>query len=291
MKRLLREPLLHFLVLGALLFALYSWLNRESMLPSNKVLVDQPRVDALVRQFEQAWQRPPARAELQRLVDQWVRDEIIYREGLAAGMDRDDELVRRRVVQKMRFMAEGMAADVPDAAALQAWMRAHPARYQIAPTYSFRQAYFDPRQDRATLDRNVASALVALQRDPEADVGDATLLPKAMSNVGPGEVAGVFGRTFAEALTTLPAGRCSGPVESGIGTHIVCIDSRRPGRAATLVEARTQVERDLMEARTRQAAETFQAEVGRRYWVRMEADLERAVSPRSGITAPITEAP
>ena len=133
MRRLLAEPLLHFLFLGALLFVLYGWLNRDGLRPNDEVVVDQARVEALAARFERAWQRPPSRNELQGLVDNWIREEIIYREGLSEGMDRDDEVVRRRVVQKMSSLAEGMAADVPSEADLQRWLREHPDDYRVAP--------------------------------------------------------------------------------------------------------------------------------------------------------------
>ena len=247
MHRLLREPLLHFLILGALLFVLYGWLNRNALQSPDEVVVDQARVDALATQFERAWQRSPTRTELQGLIDHWVREEIIYREGVAAGMERDDEVVRRRVVQKMAFLTDGMASDVPGEADMHAWLREHADGYRIAPVYTLQQVYFDPARHGDGLDHVIAAAKSRLQRDPQARVGDATLLPVSLEQASADEVARIFGERFSEAMANLPVGRWSGPVVSGFGVHLVRIDARTPGRVPALAEVRQAVERDLLQ--------------------------------------------
>lgn len=275
MQRLLREPLLHFLILGALLFALYGWVNRDGLRSPEEVVVDQARVDALATQFQRVWQRTPTREELQGLIDSWVREEIIYREGVAAGMERGDEVVRRRVVQKMDFMTEGMAADVPKEAELQTWLRDHPDEYRIPARYTLLQVYFDPARHGERLDRDIAAALKALRQDPRAPVGDLTMLPATMADASSGDVARAFGQPFADALGELPLRRWSGPLVSGYGLHLVRIDARTPARTPTLAEVRKDVERDLLNARSRQAGEDFYDELRERYKVKIEADLDR----------------
>jgi predicted pyridoxine 5'-phosphate oxidase superfamily flavin-nucleotide-binding protein len=260
-----------------LLFALYGWLNRNLSLTPGEVVVDQSRVALLAAQFERTWQRQPARKELQGLVDDWVRDEIIYREGLAQGVDRNDEIVRRRVVQKMSFLVDGMAADVPTEADLQNWLREHPDDFLVAPSYTLRQVYFDPARHGDVLASVVESAMASLQRNPNAPVGDATLLPASMSEAEAGEVARTFGNDFANALAPLPDGRWAGPVPSGFGVHLVRIDARTPGRVPALAEVREAVERDLLHARSRKAAEVFYDSLRELYTVKMEADLDRPV--------------
>ncbi|WP_342315628.1 peptidylprolyl isomerase [Lysobacter sp. FW306-1B-D06B] len=276
MRRLLREPLLHFLILGALLFAIYGWLNRGLSLTRDEVRVDQSRVQLLVTQFERTWQRPPTREELQGLVDDWVRNEILYREGLAQGLDRNDEIVRRRVVQKVTSLTDGMAADVPSQTDLQAWLRDHRDDYRVAASYTFQQIYFDPARHGDALASVIESAAAALRRDPNAPVGDPTLLPAVMRQADTGEVARTFGTDFANALAPLPEGRWAGPVPSGFGLHLVRIQARTPGRVPALAEVREAVERDLLHARSRQAAEAYYDSLRKRYTVKMEADLDRA---------------
>ncbi len=276
MRRLLREPLFHFLVLGALLFVLYGWADRDAFQAPDEVVVDQARVDALATQFERVWQRQPNKAELQGLVDHWVREEIIFREGLSAGMERDDEVVRRRVVQKMSFLTDGMAADVPSEADLQAWLRDHADDYRVAPVYTLQQVYFDPARHGDGLDSAIAAATAALRRNPQARVGDPSMLPTTLNQTSADEVTRAFGQHFTDALVQLPDGRWSGPVVSGFGVHLVRIDMRTPGRVPALTEVRQAVERDLLNARSRQASEEFYQALRKRYTVKIEADLTRA---------------
>lgn len=276
MHRLLREPLLHFLILGALLFVLYGWLNRGALRAPDEVTVDQDRVEALVIQFERVWQRPPRRDELRGLVNNWVREEILYREGLTEGMDRDDAIVRRRVVQKMSYVIDGMATDVPSETDLQRWLREHPDDYRVAPNYTLRQVYFDPRRhgddDLASVSK---AAVAALERNPQASMGDATLLPATLRDADAEEVARIFGQGFAGALERLPDGRWTGPVASDFGMHLVRIDARAPGRTPALPEVRHAVQRDLLRERSQQASDAYYQALRGRYTVKMEVDLER----------------
>ena len=273
--RLVREPLLHFLLLGLLLFAIYGALHGGAPRSSHEVLVDQARVAALASQFHRVWQRSPAPPELQSLIDNWVREEIIYREGLAAGIDRDDEVVRRRVVQKMLFEADVMAADIPTEADLEDWLRKHPDGYRIAPSCTLHQVYFDPHRHGNELEHLTGVALTALERDPRAHVGDTSMLPATLVDASPADIARVFGEAFAAALSQLPSGRWTGPVASGFGVHLVRIDGRTPARAPTLAEVRKAVERDLLNARTQDAMDEFYRTLSKRYTVKIEVDPAR----------------
>ena len=278
MHKLIREPLLHFLILGALLFALYGVLHRDAMKSPDKVVVDQVRVDALANQFEQVWRRPPTVGELQGLVDTWVRDEILYREGMAAGMDKDDPVIRRRVAQKMAFMSEGMAADMPTEAELQTWLEAHAGDYRIEPRYSLHQIYFDPQRHGQGMRDAIDRTLTALRQGRKLDIGDATLLPSTLEDAPAREVGRVFGDAFVDALHGLPQGEWHGPIRSGYGLHLVRIDARVPGRAATLAEVRQAVERDIMKSRSDTMAKSFYDAIRTRYTVVIDAKLSSVLA-------------
>ena len=171
MRRLLREPLLHFLAIGALLFAIDAVVNGPGASDLSAIVVDQPQADALAVQFERTWQRPPTQAELRQAIDAWVEEELLYREGLSAGLDREDDVVRRRVAQRMASLNEGMAAAVPSDAELQAWLRTHPGAYRIAPRYTLRQVYFDPRRRGAQLQADIDAARALLSHDEAGSAG------------------------------------------------------------------------------------------------------------------------
>jgi hypothetical protein len=269
MRRLLKEPLLHFIVLGALLFAFYAWLNPGGAGAPKEVVVTQGQVENLKAQFARTWQRSPNADELDQLLEQWLRDEIYYREGLALGLERDDPVVRRRIAQKLAFVADGQAPTPPTDAELQAWLDDHADTYRVEPRYTLRQLYFDPSRRGERVQADLASALPALQRG-QVVAGDATLLPGELNDAAAFEVTRIFGNDFAEALKTAPVGGWSGPVRSGYGWHLVELTAREGGRAATLAEARAAVERDWLRARSEEASATFYRKLRAKYSVRIE---------------------
>jgi len=275
MRNWLQEPLLHFLVLGLGLFTLYGVVADGETDLQREIVVDQTQLAALISQHKRLWQRPPTQEELDGLIESWVRQEVLYREGLAAGLDRNDAIVRRRIVQKVTFAAEGMDADVPDDEAVQAWFREHADDYALDPSYTLRQVYFDRERHGDHLDDVMTSARAALEADAQAQVGDATLLPARLVLAPERELRRSFGASFAEALADAPDETWYGPVVSGYGAHLVRVDQRIPARMPPLSQVRKAVERDLMHARTKQAVESFYRSARERYRIRVEPPVER----------------
>ena len=278
MRRLLREPLVHFLGLGVLLFLLYGWARNGVLDAPEEIVVSRGQVESLQVQFERAWQRPPTPEELQGLVDSWVREEVFYREGLAAGLDRDDPIVRRRVGQKIEFMIEVAPRASPTNAELQSWLETHADRYAIEPRYSLRQVYFDPARHGEKLDEAIAGALRALEAGKMVS-GDSTLLPAKLDDAAASDIERQFGAEFAGSLADLPVGGWQGPLKSAFGLHIVELSTSDPPRPATLEEARTAVERDLGVARSDEAKKAYYEKLRAKYTVRVEdATAEEAAS-------------
>jgi hypothetical protein len=274
LQRLLREPLLHFLLLGAVLFAAYSTLHRGA---PDEILVDRNRIENLSAQFQRAWQRPPTAEELKGLIDTWVREEVYYREGLAQRLDRDDPVVRRRVAQKLAAMADAQTSVETSPAEMQAWLDARPDDYRLQPSYSLRQVYFDPARQGKRLDAAIAAARSALAKGAKETSGDATMLPDTLEAASIIEVARVFGNDFAAALANLPVGEWQGPIASEFGIHLVMIEDRQPGRLPALAEVKGAVQRDLLRARVDQSGESFYQSLRQRYAVRVEAIPEMAL--------------
>lgn len=270
LRELTREPLLHFFVLGAGLFILFGWLNREAMESPDEVIVDRARLENLTAQFQRTWQRPPTDAELRGLVESWVREEILYREGIALGLDMNDTVVRRRVAQKMAFIADGAAPREATDAELEDWLQANMHAYLFEPVYSLQQVYFDPNRH----DDDLRLRLATLAQANEA--GDPTLLPRSLESARASEVARTFGSSFAEAIAGLDVGEWHGPVESPYGLHLVKLEAKTPAREPTLAEVRTLVERDWAAAQAEALQEAFYQAVRQRYTVRM---------PEGGVTA------
>src|SRR5262245_42337316 len=165
MRRILKEPLLHFAVLGLGLFALYRLVVGEAPEVGEEIVVDAPRVAALAQGFERSWRRPPSAEELDGLVESYVRDEVVYREGLARGLDRDDSVIRSRILLKMEVLGELPEADIADAD-LQLWLDANAERYAMPARYDVRQIYFDSVRRGSSLDGDIGAALRDLERDP-----------------------------------------------------------------------------------------------------------------------------
>jgi hypothetical protein len=270
--KLLREPLSHFFVLGLILFALYGIVNDESGRSAEEVVVDRARVSGLVSGFEKTWQRPPTADERESLIDAWVREEILYREGVAIGFDLDDPVIRRRVAQKMSFVADGIVPEAPDDAELEAWLAANISDYQIPAIYSLQQVYIDPQRHSDDLEDFVSSIAASLAKgaDPRS-LGDSTLLLAAVSSSSSVELARAFGTEFVSALAEVTVGDWQGPIKSGYGLHLVKITEYIPARSPDLEDVRAAVERDLLSDQSKKIGETFYAALRERYTVRVES--------------------
>jgi hypothetical protein len=266
---LLREPLLHFAALGAALFALFAWQRGPIAERPERIVVEPARIEQLALGFERMWQRPPDDAELAGLIEDWVREEIFYREALALGLDRDDTIVRRRMRQKLEFLSEDLA-DVaePSDADLERWLAEHAEDHRVEPRVALRQVYLSRERRGAAAEADAAALLARLRADGTADVaGDASLLPASLPPSTPREVARHFGDDFAAAVLELEPGRWAGPVESTFGLHLVLLEAREEGRMPALAEVREAVANDWRAARRAEANEAFYQSLRSRYEV------------------------
>jgi PPIC-type PPIASE domain len=278
MRRLLREPLLHFFVLGAMLFGLYTWLHGGVAKAPDEIVLTRAQQQSLALQFQRTRLRAPTPQEQQALIDNWVREEVWYREGLAIGLDRDDPVVRRRVGQKLEFIADGATPAAPTEADLQAWLDTHPEKYVIEAHFKLRQVHFDPARRGDRLAADIAAARRVLDSG-KVVVGDSTLLPDALTDATASDVRRVFGEAFTDALAALAIGSWRGPVRSGFGLHLVRLAGRTPERRATLDEVRSEVERDMLHARATEALAMHYQKLRERYSVRVETADVVAAAP------------
>jgi hypothetical protein len=277
--RLFREPLFHFLILGAVIFAAHGVITRHKTDKPGEIVVTQGAVENLVTGFTRTWQRPPTEDELRGLVSDYIREEAAYREALALGLDRDDMIVRRRLQQKLEFLSDDLATRIqPSDADLQNFLQAHKGMFQTEPLLSFRQIYFNPQLHGVNLRRDAARLLDHLRTQnsykSEIDAGDPFLLQQNFDDVPPAELKNTFGEKFASAISALPVGSWQGPVDSGYGAHLVYVAKYTPGRLPELAEVREQVRRDYFDARRREATNQFYNALLRRYSVRIEPPTE-----------------
>ncbi len=221
MKKILKEPLLHFLLIGVALFLIYGALNNEKN--KNEILID----DNLINELSAKWQlkrnRNPSLNELKGLVDQFIEQEVLYREALDLNLDKNDEIVKRRLAQKMEFISDGMAETLqPTRDMLVVYYQDHIENYKRSSVYSMELVYFNEDKRSNALE----DAKKALRSAKPQELGDHISLSSQYTDVSADKIARDYGTAFAKALDSLPTAQWTGPVYSGFGIHIVYISER-----------------------------------------------------------------
>ncbi len=288
-RLLLREPLLHFLLLGFGVFLVYDWLGGSPTGERERIVITRGRVEQIVAGYERANQRAPLRVELDGLIEDAVREEILYREAMAMGLDTDDTIVRRRLRQKLEFISEDVdPVPEPTDVQLQAYLQAHADTYRVEPRYSVSQVYLDPHKHGARLGADAAMLLASLRRDGAQatnTTGDAFLLPRRYDSVGAGELAQLFGAGFETAVRSMPLQTWQGPVSSAYGAHLVFLHSRDNGGAAALRDVRDVVRNDWVAEQRKQANDRFYSDLRKRYDVTIERDGQADLAGATAVLA------
>ena len=273
MGKLLREPLLHFAVLGFALFVGYHWLAGGTS-SGDRIVITQGRIEQLAAGFNAIHQRMPTTTELDGMIEESVREEVYSREAIAMGLDRDDTIIRRRLMTKLQFLSEDTApAAEPTDAELQAYLDAHAADFRIESRYTLTHVYLDPQRHGDHINADAQALLAQLRREGAAaasELGDPFLLALDLDDVAASDVAREFGSDFESALRTLPVGEWSGPVSSGFGTHVVLMRGRDAERTAALGDVRDDVRRKWTQAQREHANDRFYNDLRKRYSVIVE---------------------
>ena len=277
MKRLLREPLVHFLLLGGILFGAYAYAERThgGIESSTQIRLTIDDISQLVLVFRSQWRRNPTPDELRLLVEDRVREEVLYREAMALGLDKEDTIVRRRMAQKLQFLVED-AARAPTREELETWYEPNRQRFALPSRLSFRHLYFSPdrRGNRARDD--AAAALTKLAARPEdsslaANLADAFMFQEYYRDRASDFLGKEFGPNFALAVTQLSPGSWQGPVESGFGWHLVFIDTLIPGRVPAFEEVEDDVRQAWLAAQKAQSWKKAYQDMRAKYTLRLPA--------------------
>ena len=253
MRRLLAEPLLHFLLLAAVLFGLEATFRRAPTPDADgaELVVGRERIAGLADAFARQWGRAPADDELATMVQDFVREEVLMREALRLGLDRDDAIVRRRLAQKMEFLSEDLVAMAPPTDDdLRAFLAANPERFRTPARFTFAQVHLDPARRRDALRGDADALLGALRAGGDArGMGDGRVLDPEQRDVARRDVEATFGPEFAARLAELPVGDWQGPIPSAYGVHLVRVERRQPGEVPPLADVRDAVAREWTAAR------------------------------------------
>lgn len=271
LKTIFREPLLQFLTGGAVLFALSSLVGGNPESEDKRIVVNPQRIEQLRSGWEKRWRRPPSEQELQGLIDQYAREEVLYREGLAMGLDKDDAVIRRRVARKVEFLVEDLAAaHEPRDDDLREYFRNHPERFNKPARATFTHVYFsiDRRGPGAYADaRELLERVEGADGEVAATSGDRFLLNHRYTEATLEQVASDFGRHFAQAVFGLRPGGWQGPVRSGYGVHLVRVTDLVKASLPAFDEVRDQVRTAYLDELRRQQNEAIIREMIGRYQI------------------------
>jgi hypothetical protein len=244
LARLLREPLVHFLVLGGVLFAIFGRGGSDAGVAGRQIIVSEADINRLAEGFSRTWHRPPAADELEAQIRDYIREEVLYRTALALGLDKDDTIIRRRLRQKMEFLFED-AVPPPQEADLRAHLEAHPEKFRTQPLISFRQIFVSQTRG-ATAEADARQILARLIGGAAgaANEGDPLLLSEGFNRTPLDRIAALFGDSFAQAMAQSAPGGWVGPLRSGYGLHLVLVTAVEPGKLPPFEQVRSAVERE-----------------------------------------------
>lgn len=274
MKKLLKEPLLHFLALGAVIFAFNAWRAKPETEEASaaRIEVTAAVIERLRAGYERQFGQTPDAEELRGLVTAHIREEVLCREALALGLDRDDTIVRRRLAQKMEFLTDDLAvAAAPEDAAVREFFEKNAARYAKPAQVSFRHVYFSREKRGARGEAAAREALRALAGGASDEaLGDAFLHGFTFAERETPEITALFGGEFAAQVGALREGEWSGPVESSYGLHLVRVEARGAVQPASFDAVRATVLQDFNEERRRTVNREIFEKLRERYQVNVD---------------------
>ena len=275
----LKDPLVLFVVFGAALAALHVALRDEApaLDRQTEIVVTDADVARLRQVFEKTWQRPPTDAEVRILVDRRVRDEILYREAVALGLDQGDDALRRRLVLRLEFLARdagGIA--IPSEAELRVFLETNAASYARTGSRSFVHVFVSEERGGEKAAAEAEALLGRLRSGPRLDpgtLGDRILLEAEQTHVAPHDVKATFGGDFAKAVFEQEIGVWGGPLRSSYGLHLVLVRDEVPGSAPPFEDVRDKLRRDLVARRGEEALRAYVEVLRRKYDVSIRATL------------------
>ena len=286
--KLLREPLLHFVFIGAVIYALYGAFAEPVVEQTDKtIVVTAGEIEWMQSSWQKRWNRPPTAQEFDGLIQQYIKETVLYREALTMGLNKHDMIIRRRLAQKLEFLAKDLVALTPPTEAeLQAYFDEHQARYQEPTLYTFTQVFFDPdkRGDATLDDAEAVKATLIAQGDAIEDagaLGDGLMLQNYYPQKDRGEIQKYLGSGFTDTLITLAPGQWHGPVLSGFGVHLVYVNNITEPPPPVFAEVRESVIADWSLDRGEELNDKFYASLREQYSIVIEEP-----APGDGIATP-----
>jgi hypothetical protein len=273
MRKLFKEPITIFILTGVLLYLIHSWIVQSDPGAGEKIFVSNDQVEQLISRFSRTWMRPPTESEVRNIIDNYIRNEVFYREAVAMGLDQNDPVIRQRMRQKMEMLMDDMAGStVPGDQMLRNYMNENKEKFRLEHRISFIQVYLNPEAHQ-NMESDVQSILNRIKSgaDPQ-EFGDPTLLGYEYKQLTESEITRQFGADFTNQIVQANAGEWTGPVYSGLGTHVIKVTRRIEGRMPELSAVRNIVEREWMVERTKELKKAAYQKLLQNYEIVYEAD-------------------
>jgi hypothetical protein len=282
--KIVREPLFHFLLAGVALFILFSAVNRGQAGPGasdSEIVVSEGRIYSFTQKFMKVWQRPPNSQELEGLIQGYVREEIYYREALSMGLDVGDEIVRRRMAQKLEFISEDIASlQEPTDAELRTYFESHKEKFRREAVVTFQHVYLNSDKRGESTLKDADSLLAKLRErggsSEYAEMSDPSMLSTEFSSTTQREVASLFGEEFTTGLLSQTLSQWSGPIESAYGLHLVFVSDRIDGEIPPFDEVSNIVVREWTSVKKKETKDLFYDSLLKRYKVTIEKPDNKA---------------
>jgi hypothetical protein len=298
LRRLVREPLLHFLAAGTVLFGLATLFDRVTNADknANRIQVSAPEIQRLREVWIRQWGRSPDSKQMENLINDYVRDEVLYREALASGLDKDDTIIRRRLVEKMEFLSQELTSATPSDKDLQEYFERNRDKFRNPAQIAFTHIYFSTSKRGSATESNASRALarLTLHEISSAEfpsLGDPFMLQNEYPLQTQQQIKELFGEQFARKLFQLEPGAWVGPLRSGYGFHLVRILEKLPSRVPELAEVRGEVLTNFKNQRLQAASEAFYAQLRRKYQVDVDKDALSAVEAQRSSPSKNSESP
>jgi peptidyl-prolyl cis-trans isomerase C len=279
LRTLIREPLVQFLLIGCALLGVQQVLSpaRANDREPDRITISRAQVAAMRATYQQENGRPPSAADVAQMVQQQIDSEVLYRESLRLGLEREDPIVRREMQRKMRFLIEDLEQlAAPTREDLQAWLDAHPERYARPEAVSFEQIFLSRARHGERIQFDAAQRLSALRRQPNPsgddlkDLSDPFPIGLTLIDAGHQELERNFGQEFADAVLKQPEGQWSDPLRSSLGLHLVRVTHRKSAHHVSVEEAGKASVTDVQVERREQANRRTLEKLRARYGIEVE---------------------
>ncbi|MGB5377849.1 peptidyl-prolyl cis-trans isomerase [Muriicola sp.] len=238
MLKIFKEPLLQFLLIGVCLFVIYNWRNAHQN--QGEIIIDSNTINEITAKYELQWNRNPPNQELVNLIDSYLEQEVLYREAILMNLDENDEMIKRRLAQKMEFLTDDVSASIePNEEQLKTFYQNHKENYKKSSLFSLKQVYFNDQRLNPWED-----AKLALKKGEIENSGDPISLPEQYTNTSASRLALDFGQEFSLELEKLPLNQWVGPVKSGFGVHLIFIKNKKSASYYDYDEVKNKVKTD-----------------------------------------------